>query len=98
MNFRVKNDKPVGPGSYVSPDEIEHMKKIKNQLRHNRPDNLAFGSGNARDKNHYTTEVSRNRAFQGRAGEYHKEDSFAKPSFNASLNKSPSNKNFSPRK
>ena len=29
INFRVKNDKPIGPGAYASPDEIDHMKRIK---------------------------------------------------------------------
>ena len=53
INFRVKNDKPVGPGSYASPDEIAHMKNIKDKLSHNRPENLAFGSGQDRANNHY---------------------------------------------
>ena len=25
IDFRVKSDKPIGPGAYASPDEIEHM-------------------------------------------------------------------------
>ena len=24
INFRVKSDKPLGPGEYATPDEIEH--------------------------------------------------------------------------
>ena len=44
INFRVKNDKPIGPGAYATPDEIDHMKRIKQQLSHNRPADLAFGS------------------------------------------------------
>ena len=30
VNFRVKNDKQIGPGAYATPDEVEHMQKIKN--------------------------------------------------------------------
>ena len=29
INFRVKNDKPIGPGAYATPDEIEHMQKVR---------------------------------------------------------------------
>ena len=29
INFRVKHDKPIGPGSYAHPDEIDHMQKVK---------------------------------------------------------------------
>lgn len=53
INFRVKNDKPIGPGAYASPDEVDHMAKIKTQLRHNRPEGLAFGSVNDRSKNDF---------------------------------------------
>ena len=59
----MKNDKPIGPGAYASPDDIEHMKKVRNQLRHNRPDDLAFGSQAPRDKHHYISENAKNRAF-----------------------------------
>ena len=68
INFRVKNDKPVGPGSYPSLDEIEHMKKIKDSLRHNPPGNLAFGSQNNREKHHYITENNKSKAYLGKAG------------------------------
>jgi len=63
INFRVKNDKSIGPGAYASPDEIDQMKKMKNQLRHNQPGELAFGSSAERDKHHYTSEAAKNRAY-----------------------------------
>ena len=68
INFRVKNDKPIGPGAYASPDEVDHMKSIKEQLRHNRPDDLFFGSQEARDKNHYNSQTAKNRAYKGKIG------------------------------
>lgn len=96
INFRVKNDKPIGPGAYQSPDEIEHMQRIKKQLSHNRPADLAFGSQADREKHHYITENAKNRAYLGKSGQYHKETPFAKPTYNQNLKQSPSNERLSP--
>lgn len=97
INFRVKNDKSIGPGAYASPDEIDRMKKIKEQLRHNQPGELAFGSSAERDKYHYTSEAAKNRAYQGVSGQHHIELPFVKPSFNAQLQSSPSKERLSPK-
>lgn len=53
INFRVKHDKPIGPGHYAHPDEIEKMVKVKRQLSHNAPVNVAFGSVQKRSANDF---------------------------------------------
>lgn len=71
INFRVKNDKPIGPGAYASPDEVEHMQKIRQQLSLNRPENLAFGAQSNRNQYNYISETLKNKAYQGKAGDHH---------------------------
>ena len=63
INFRVKNDKPIGPGAYASPDEIEHMQRIRQHLRHNRPDNCAFGKQQHRVDHDYISSTLKNKAY-----------------------------------
>ena len=47
------------------------MQKVKQQLLHNRPSDLAFGSQVSRDQYHFHALSAKNRAYQGKAGQYH---------------------------
>jgi len=90
INFRVKNDKPIGPGAYASPDEMEHRQRIRQNLRHNRPENLAFGNQAHRAQHNYVADALKSKAYQGRAGEHHTETTMIKSTFNQNLKESPS--------
>ena len=85
INFRVKHDKPLGPGSYAHPDEIENMRKVKRQLSHNAPPNIAFGAVAPRAKGDFHQQALKERAYQGVVGQYHTDKGFAKNTFNYAL-------------
>ena len=61
------------------------MRKVKQQLLQNRPSDLAFGSQARRDQYHFHALLAKNRAYQGKAGQYHREAPFVKPTANALL-------------
>ena len=72
----------MGPGSYASPDELDHMQKIKKALRHNLPQDVFFGKQEPRDRFSYLNQESSARAFQGSPSQYHSEASMVKKTFN----------------
>ena len=53
INFRMKNDKSIGPGSYATPDEVEAMQKKRQKVQVSPAKNVAFGAGQNRQKNNF---------------------------------------------
>ena len=63
INFRMKNDKSLGPGSYATPDEVEKMKRKREKASISPGKAVAFGAGQNRDKNNFQNQFMREHAY-----------------------------------
>ena len=53
INFRLKKDKSIGPGSYATYDEIDEMKSKRKETAYKQPPQVAFGAGQNRNENNF---------------------------------------------
>lgn len=84
INFRLKQDPPIGPGSYETSNEIELQKRKRQQAQ----PGVFFGSAVPREQNNFLQHELKSSAFKGEDPfKYHSEKPFTKKTHNYHLSK-----------